>query len=286
MSWQRYPTYAPVAERRRRAARSLGHHLPPGVTASPVPASTRRTIAHTFWGRAWCDNLESYRDYANRLPRGRTYVRNGSVMHLQIERGAVEALVSGSELYEVSIHIAPLPEARWGALRKEAQGGVDTLVSLLKGELKGELMRAVTSRRSGLFPAPAEITFHCSCPDWARMCKHVAAVLYGVGARLDTAPELLFLLRGVDPAELLGSTLPTGDGGLYRLLLAEGALAPDQDPPLVPQGRLLATLLERGLVEAARAEDILWRMLREHCLRLCSSAFVRGVFVEGGGGRG
>jgi uncharacterized Zn finger protein len=35
------------------------------------------------------------------------------------------------------------------------------------------------------------------------MCKHVAAVFYGVGARLDQKPELLFLLRAVDAAELV-----------------------------------------------------------------------------------
>jgi uncharacterized Zn finger protein len=61
------------------------------------------TVARTFWGEAWCENLERYSDFANRLPRGRTYVRNGSVVDLRIAPGAVTALVSGSDLYEVEM---------------------------------------------------------------------------------------------------------------------------------------------------------------------------------------
>jgi uncharacterized Zn finger protein len=162
-----------------------------------------RTIAHTFWGKAWCDNLESYMDYANRLPRGRTYVRNGSVVHLDIRSGEIEATVSGSELYKVNISIAPAAKAKWKRLCRDCSGAIGSLVELLRGRFSDHVMGIITRKETGLFPAPAEIELKCSCPDWATMCKHVAAVLYGVGARLDQTPELLFALRSVNHEELI-----------------------------------------------------------------------------------
>lgn len=173
-----------------------------------------RSIAWTFWGKAWCQNLERYSDYDNRLPRGRSYVRNGSVIDLQIADGTVTAKVHGSQLYTSTISVKPLPADRWKALRGDCAGGIDSLVELLQGRFSNAVMGRLCDPRRGLFPAPAELGFTCSCPDWASMCKHVAAALYGVGARLDSQPELLFLLRQVDQAELidLGATPLTGPG--------------------------------------------------------------------------
>jgi uncharacterized Zn finger protein len=162
-----------------------------------------RTIASTFWGKAWCDNLEGYSDYDNRLPRGRTYVRNGSVVDLQIARGEVSARVSGSDLYKVKVDIVPVPKPRWKSICRDCAGGIDSLVELLQGRFSKGVMERICRQRSGLFPAPEEIRFSCSCPDWASMCKHVAAVLYGIGSRLDDKPELLFRLRKVDEKDLL-----------------------------------------------------------------------------------
>jgi len=194
--------YVPVAERRRQAEKELKARAKDGHVASPV-VTKGRAIAATFWGKAWCDNLESYSDYANRLPRGRTYVRNGSVVDLQITPGRITALVSGSELYEIGIEIKPVPTPHWEAVRRDCAGAIDSLVELLQGRLSKGVMERVCQRGAGLFPAPKEITLACSCPDAARMCKHVAAVLYGVGTRLDERPELLFVLREVDAAELV-----------------------------------------------------------------------------------
>ena len=185
-----------------------------------------RTIARTFWGKAWCDNLERYSDFANRLPRGRTYVRNGSVVDLQIAPGEVTAHVSGSELYQVEVKVAPLPTARWTARSAAtAPARIDSLVELLQGRFSKGVMERICQQQTGLFPAPAEIGFSCSCPDWASMCKHVAAVLYGIGARLDERPELLFGLRQVDEKELVsgaGRALPLGPQSVapHRLLHA------------------------------------------------------------------
>ena len=202
MSWYSFRPYVSAAERRRRAAKAAQKMSKGGRKLAPVEISGR-AIATTFWGMAWCDNLESYSDFANRLPRGRTYARNGSVIDLQIESGKVTALVQGSDLYKISITLHALASARWRQFKSAAAGKVTNLLDLLQGRLGKELLADITARDRGLFPAPKEIKLECSCPDWAGMCKHVAAVLYGVGARLDMKPELFFTLRGVDMQELL-----------------------------------------------------------------------------------
>jgi uncharacterized Zn finger protein len=175
-----------------------------GVDVQPVQIDGRK-IAKSFWGEAWCTHLESFSDFENRLPRGRTYVRNGSVCHLEMAKGRIAAKVSGSELYDVKVTIKPLADKTWRAIQDRSSGQIGSLVELLQGRLSDHVMQVVTDRREGLFPQPGEMSFRCSCPDWAVMCKHVAAVLYGVGARLDTKPELLFTLRGVDHEELIAA---------------------------------------------------------------------------------
>lgn len=202
MSWHEWRPYVSVAERRRRAQREMESLRETGVEIRPVKIQGR-TIARTFWGKAWCDHLESFSDYENRLPRGRTYVRNGSVCHLAISKGKIEAKVSGSEIYNLRIQIKTLPDKKWKSIKRRCAGKIGSLIELLQGRLSDQVMEVVTERKSGLFPSPREISLGCDCPDWAVMCKHVAAVLYGVGARLDDKPELLFSLRGVDHEELI-----------------------------------------------------------------------------------
>ena len=200
-SWK---PYVSVAKRREKAAREMAKARARGEVVSPVVIAGR-AIAQTFWGKAWCVNLERYSDYSNRLPRGRTYVRNGSVVDLQIGEGIVNARVAGSSMYRVVVKIKILPEGQWRALRRKCAGGFDSLVELLQGRFSKGVMEHLCRPESGLFPSPREISFDCSCPDWAGMCKHVAATLYGVVARLDEKPELLFRLRRVDEAELIES---------------------------------------------------------------------------------
>src|SRR4051794_25096102 len=113
MGWYyEFRPYVSVAQRRAQAAKEVAKRKKQGQTVSPVRIEGQ-AIASTFWGQAWCTNLEGYSDFANRLPRGRTYVRNGSVVDLQIAQGKITALVSGSELYEIHIDIAALPKANW-----------------------------------------------------------------------------------------------------------------------------------------------------------------------------
>ena len=197
-----FKPYVPVGARRAQAARALAKLQKKGRKISPVAIEGRK-IARTFWGEAWCDNLERYSDYANRLPRGRTYVRNGSVVDLQVGPGSVTALVSGSTMYDVKVTVGPVPRPRWSAICKDCSGAIDSLVELLQGRFSKGVMTRLCEEKTGLFPSPKDILFTCSCPDWASMCKHVAAVLYGIGARLDHQPELLFTLRNVNQQDLI-----------------------------------------------------------------------------------
>lgn len=196
-----WPRYVPVGERRLQARKKL-EKLKKGLEVQPVEIEGRK-IARTFWGEGWCIHLEAFSDYANRLPRGRSYVRNGSVCHLEITEGNIIAIVSGSKLYNVHITIEKLSEKKWQQIKKQCAGRIGSLLELLQGKLSQNIMAVVTDREKGLFPLPGEISLNCDCPDWADMCKHVAAVLYGVGKRLDDKPELLFLLRGVSHDDLI-----------------------------------------------------------------------------------
>ncbi len=155
-----------VAERRRQAAKKIAKLQKKGRTISPVVIQGR-AIAKTFWGKAWCDNLERYSDFANRLPRGRTYVRNGSVIDLQIAPGKVEALVSGSSIYTVAISVTPVTKARWNSICRDCAGAIDSLVELLQGRFSTGVMERICRQGTGLFPSPNEIKLACSCPDWA-----------------------------------------------------------------------------------------------------------------------
>ena len=259
--------YVPAAARRRAAMREMEKLRQKGHAVAPVVIEGR-TIAKTFWGKSWCQNLEGYSDFANRLPRGRTYVRNGSVVDLQIAPGRVDARVAGSRLYTILVQVAAVPKARWSTLCRECAGSIDSLVELLAGRFSNGVMDRVCRRGTGLFPSPSEIKLGCSCPDWATMCKHVAAVLYAVGARLDERPDLLFTLRRVCAQDLIakagdGLTLTrkgpaTGrvlrDEGLSELFGIEMAEAPrgkTARPPVAPRGRK-PTPLRRGAVKSVR----------------------------------
>jgi hypothetical protein len=217
--------HVPAGARRAAASRELEKLRKGGRAVSPVVIGSG-PIARTFWGKAWCANLERYSDLASRLPRGRSYVRHGSVVDLQVGPGRVTALVSGSTMYEVAVTVAPVPLARWQATCRDCAGAIDSLIELLQGRFSTAVMARLCQEETGLFPSPHDIRFTCTCPDWASMCKHVAAVLYGIGARLDHLPELLFTLRQVDQQGLItsaGSGVPgtTGRPGGAKVLVSE-----------------------------------------------------------------
>ena len=230
MSWDSFDGHETAAEIKARVAREIEKRREAGESFVPIKSSVKRGApAKTFWGKAWCTNLEAYSDFESRLPRGRTYLRRGDVFDLAVEEGGIFAYVAGSEIYEVQITVAPADPERWEALKRAIAGEVRNLVDLLSGELGDGVLAAVTDLDAGLFPTPAEIGLSCTCPDWADCCKHVAATLYGVGVRLDEAPELFFTLRGVDQAELIETAssldLTAEDGGAAADVLAANELA-------------------------------------------------------------
>jgi uncharacterized Zn finger protein len=227
VSYRGWKPYVRVAERRRKAESAAAKLKKTGATLGHI-APSRGAVARTFWGKAWCDNLERYSDYANRLPRGRTYCRNGSVIDLVIGQGEVRAQVVGSSLYRVEVRVAAVRDRHWSAIGADCAGSIDSMVELLQGTFSKVVMQRLCRPGDGLFPAPQEIEFSCSCPDWAAMCKHVAAVLYGIGARLDQRPELLFQLRRVDGNDLLAQVgkgvMRPGKGPSKARVLDESAL--------------------------------------------------------------
>jgi len=201
-----FPPYVSVAEKKERNAKMAAKLAKSNKSLKPVVLKGR-TIASTFWGKAWCDNIESYQDYENRLPRGRSYVRSGAVLDLQITEGKVTALVAGSAStpYKITIDIQPLAAQKWNVLKKKCVGKISSLLALIQGKLPPEILQEFCSKETGLFPSPKEIKMNCSCPDYADLCKHLAAVLYGIGARLDEEPALFFTLRKIDSSELIGN---------------------------------------------------------------------------------
>ncbi|MDD5599484.1 MAG: SWIM zinc finger family protein [Victivallaceae bacterium] len=201
-----YPEYVTAGQRKLQAQKKIKALTAKGEELSPVVIEGRK-IAKTFWGKAWCDNIESYHDYENRLPRGRSYVRNGAVIDLKIAKGKITALVMGSELYEIDITIHELPPEKWEKIKRECAGKIASLIDLINGKLSSEIIELLCRKNDGMFPSPKEIKMNCNCPDWADLCKHLAAVLYGIGARLDEKPELFFLLRGVDQNELFSADI-------------------------------------------------------------------------------
>lgn len=218
MAWYSgFPEYVPVAHKKAKAAGKLKQLMKKNPDMKPVIIEGR-SIVRTWWGKAWNHNLELYADYSNRIGRGRSYVRHGAVLDLQIEPGRVMALVqgSGSKPYAIVIRIMELKKDRWSEMKKACEGKLDSLQELLNGKFPKSLEEVFTARGSGLFPSPKEIHFDCSCPDWASMCKHVAATLYGIGARLDEDPSLFFRLRNADMEELARQAVSDRTGKLLE----------------------------------------------------------------------
>ena len=204
MSYGRFPKYESVAEKKEKANSSLIKLKKKNPDIEPVILEGR-ALAKNWWGKTWNLNLESYADYENRINRGKSYVRNNMVLDLKITKGKVKAKVQGSRKkpYDVEISIDTLNKEKWERVTTLCNNSIESLEQLVEGKFPKELEVLFKEKEYGLFPAPKEIHFDCSCPDWASMCKHVAAVLYGIGSRLDSNPMLFFELRDIDSQELV-----------------------------------------------------------------------------------
>ena len=208
MGYYGFPEYVSVADKREKATKSLLKLKKKDPNIEPVIIEGR-ILAKSWWGKAWNKNLESYADYSNRIGRGKSYVKNHAVLNLKIYMGKVEALVQGSRSrpYEIAIRIDALSAEKWEQVTALCNHRIDSLEQLIAGKFPKDMEVLFTEKKYGLFPAPQEIHFECSCPDWASMCKHVAAVLYGIGARLDVNPMLFFELRALDGQELVRKSM-------------------------------------------------------------------------------
>jgi uncharacterized Zn finger protein len=224
MSYWNYRPYRSVAAKRADAKKAISKLTKQGGCSPVVLEGTK--IASSFWGKAWCKHIEGWQDYENRLPRGRSYVRSGAVVDLRLAAGEITAKVQGSELYNIRIAVTKLPPARWKTFKQLSLGKVGSLLSLMQGRLPDELLEQLTDPETGLFPRKKEMKLDCDCPDYSSLCKHLAAVLYGVGNRLDSQPELLFTLRGVDHSELLSQAAGAA-ADLGTATLGNAALATD-----------------------------------------------------------
>ncbi|MBU0943922.1 MAG: hypothetical protein KJ804_14005 [Proteobacteria bacterium] len=219
MSYGSYPKYINVAEKRAKAEKKIKQLRKKNPDLRPIILEGQ-ALARTWWGKAWNKNLKSYADYSNRIGRGSSYVRHGAVLDLQITPGTIKALVQGSRSkpYDVLIHIDKMKEQNWQTIKKECQSRLSSLPDLLAGKLPKDLQEIFMVQGKGLFPTPTEISFDCSCPDWASMCKHIAATLYGVGARLDEDPSLFFTLRQAVLNDLVSEAV---QGKMTSILKAE-----------------------------------------------------------------
>lgn len=202
MGYYGFPKYVSVADRKIKAQRQINKLSKKGEILNPIVIEGR-VIASSFWGKAWCKHLEKFKDQDYRLERGRSYLRSNSVIDLVIKNNTVRAHVMGSSAYTVRVEFSPVSHDKWQKIVSHSTGKIDSLVSLLKGSFSKEVMAQMVDVDAGLFPGLHEVNIQCSCPDWSALCKHSAAVLYGIGHRLDHSPELLFTLRGVNHLDLL-----------------------------------------------------------------------------------
>lgn len=203
-----FAPYESVAEKKAKAKKKIIALRKKGQKVAPVEIEGR-TIAKSWWGKAWNNNLTKYADFSNRLSRGKSYVTHGCVIDLQISKGSIKALIMGSgrSVYKANISINPLNKIQWAKIKKSASGNISSMADLLVGKFPKEMEELLSNKSAGLFPAPSEFFPQCDCPDYSKFCKHLAAVIYGIGNRLDSDPSLLFMLRGVDPKELIAKVV-------------------------------------------------------------------------------
>lgn len=213
MLWYNFPVYKSIGALKAECQSFLKKYEKKHPDVQPIIIEGKK-IATTWWVEAWNKNLERYSDYDNRLSRGRAYVRSGCVIDLKICEKEVIALVKGSSLYRVKVRIDPLSPSKTKTLSQKCTDKIENINALIAGNFPKEMSELFLNTKNGLFPSPREIHFACDCPDDAYMCKHVAAVLYGIGRRFDDNPLLFFKLRKININELIRNSISEKISGL------------------------------------------------------------------------
>lgn len=178
-----------------------------GLPTAKGPGS-RRPFGLTWWGKAWVDALEHRaRLDPNRLGRGRSYARRGSVLDLRVDPGVVSATVQGSRVtpYEVTVRIRAFSGDEWDAVLDVVSAQIGRVAALLDGELPPEVVDDAQAAGLELLPDAGEVKTACNCPDFAVPCKHSAAVCFLIADALDEDPFVLLLLRGRRRDELMSA---------------------------------------------------------------------------------
>ncbi len=168
---------------------------------NPVHEKSRK-LAKNAWGSAWMRQLAYCEQEGFSLAAGRSLLRHGCVLDVQVGRGTIDALVSGEELYEIHLKLAEPDEEKIEYLREQCGAHIDSLVALLDGKIDASVMQQLCDPEEGLLPLPYEWQMDCNCPDWNEPCPHAAAAIYAAGCLIDAEPRLLFTLRGIEPSTL------------------------------------------------------------------------------------
>nr|WP_052478807.1 SWIM zinc finger family protein [Kibdelosporangium sp. MJ126-NF4]CEL20725.1 SWF/SNF family helicase [Kibdelosporangium sp. MJ126-NF4]CTQ89638.1 SWF/SNF family helicase [Kibdelosporangium sp. MJ126-NF4] len=239
--WQDYPAGGPIKVENGIKARR-----------------TRGKMATSWWSQRFITVLEELQ-LGGRMTRGKTYARAGQVMSLDISAGKVIAKVQGSrpEPYAVKLISKPLSAAQWDLVTERLADMALFAAKLLSGQMPPEIEEVFAELDVPLFPAAArDLPMHCSCPDWAVPCKHVAAVCFLLAERFDDDPFLIFEWRGRSKAELLD-----------KLRRSRASAEPDQAP--VPAEPDLADFFNAGpLPEPPRDQDANLVLLRVDAPRI------------------
>ena len=202
--------------------------------------SKRGDFTKSWWAKRWLAAMEQVMD-RGRLQRGRSYARKGQVLSLEEGKGQVKAKVQGSQRtpYKVTIELTPLSEKDWAKVLAALAERPYFVAQLLAGEMPQEIQEAFQAAKLDLFPGRRELSQDCSCPDWADVCKHLAAVHYILAERFDEDPFLLFRLRGKTQDAVLAAL---GDG------LGDGNTAvPPEYSPAPPLSESLNNFWQSGL---------------------------------------
>ncbi len=178
---------------------------PPRPVEGGLRARSRRgDIGESWWSHRFLDLLDAF-GIGGRLERGKHYARKGQVISLEVLPGQVSGSVQGSRArpYQVRISLARLSEVDWRRAEDAMVERAGFLARLLAGEMPHDIEEAFADCATGLFPTTHdELDTDCSCPDWVRPCKHVAAVYYLLAEAFDTDPFLILTWRG-RPREVL-----------------------------------------------------------------------------------
>lgn len=175
--------------------------------------SQRGAFAKNWWAKRWIKVLDSF-SLGTRMSRGRAYARSGQVLSVKVEKGEIAARVQGSRSlpYDVRIEVKTLSKADWTKVADAATSQMVFASKLLSGEMPVEIEELCLNAGVALFPERYnDLETHCSCPDDANPCKHIAAVYYLLGEEFDRDPFLIFKMRGMTREEflnLLGQAAP------------------------------------------------------------------------------